>query len=337
MIRRRRFALGLGAAVLAGLALTSEPAGAFVRYRTAVGQPFSWRTKTVKITGYPSGIPTMTVDQITAAMTAAVGAWSREDPANGSCSYLDLALSMAPETAVPPNAIRDYQNVIAIRDGNWESICSTTTDGRTECHQPGELALTTVWSWGCGQIVDADVEVNAERNASGVAVFVWTDVVTTGATGDHDLQNALTHEMGHFIGLDHTCVLPGAYQLDKNMQKIIPIDNLGNAVPDCNDATPEERAATMFPSADAGDTDKRSLTADDLLGLCTIYPVDTTPVECAPKQMGGCSVVELEASHDSAPPSGDAPGGRWRWWLLGLSSGAGILTVAWRRRSSRRR
>ena len=40
-----------------------------------------------------------------------------------------------------------------------------------------------------------------------------------------DLQAAITHEFGHFIGLDHTCHGPA----DAERQ----IDNNGNAVADC--------------------------------------------------------------------------------------------------------
>ena len=201
-------------------------------------------------------------------MTASVGAWSQEDPDNATCSYLALTLTMMPVDAVPPDAVRDNVNTIALRDGRWTSICSSTTDGGQECHQPGELALTTVWSKkSCGEIVEADVEVNADQSVPG-AGFMWADLDATGVAGGQrqDLQNALTHEMGHFIGLDHTCVLNGAYPVDSKGRPIIPIDNLGQPVPSCDDVTYPEPdmnvKPTMYPSANPGDLEKRTLSDD---------------------------------------------------------------------------
>ena len=184
MIRRNLMAFGAcaaGAVVMTGGAGT---ASAYVRYRTSQNQPYSWREKSVNIAGYPHGLPSMTVDQITTAMMASVSAWSQEDPANATCSYLELALTMMPVDTVPPDAVRDELNTIALRDGSWTSICSTSSDGQQVCHQPGELALTTVWSKkSCGEIVEADVEVNADQSVPG-AGFMWADLDVTGVGGN---------------------------------------------------------------------------------------------------------------------------------------------------------
>ena len=90
--------------------------------------------------------------------------------------------------------------------------------------------------------------------------------------------------MGHFIGLDHTCLLNGVYPLDDSHKPIIPIDNLGQPVPSCDDVSYPEPdmnlKPTMYPSANPGDLEKRTLSDDDRAGLCAIYPVGTTPVSC---------------------------------------------------------
>jgi MYXO-CTERM domain-containing protein len=55
-----------------------------------------------------------------------------------------------------------------------------------------------------------------------------------------DLRNTLTHEVGHLVGLAH--------------------------VPD------SQPAATMFARTTPGEIEKRSLSEDDIAGVCAIYP-----------------------------------------------------------------
>jgi len=332
-------ALAACLAVSAALATVAPgPAAAFVRYRTKSGNPYAWGVASVPIRGYPHGITTMTVEEITTAMTASVSAWSKEDPTNATCSFLSLELTMQPETQVPPDAAHDDVNVIALRDGCWKCICSMTKDGKQDCHEAGELALTTVWSRPCGEIVEADVEVNAEMGGTG-SNFDWADLDTaTGANRSvlHDLQNALTHEMGHFIGLDHTCILGSGDPVDDKGNVIHTYDNLGNVVPHCSAGmlSPSIQESTMYPSADSGTIDKRSLADDDHLGLCTIYPLGTQPVSCGSGQSGGCS---LAGGTSGEAASAERAGGasRWAWLVVAATVTAGGLGAARRRRRSR--
>jgi len=327
--RRRRAPLWAGAVTsmsVAALVLAcAHPALAYVRYRAAapltggLGAPYAWGHSSLTILGYPHGIPSMPVEQIGAAMTAAVAAWSKEDPTNAACSFLDLSVALQSADAIPPAADHDDVNTIALRDGVWTDICTKMKDGTTVCHQPGELALTTVWSRSCGEIVEADVEVNADASTS--SAFMWADLdATTTNGGYHDLQNALTHEMGHFIGLDHTCELaPGAAAGE--------VDNLGNPVPDCGDSTLAEMEATMYPSSEAGDVSKRTLSQDDRDGLCAIYPLGTNPVTCGggSGSSGGCAVAP-------APAAANGPRAvRW-FTFVGGALAMGALIAARRRR-----
>ena len=92
---------------------------------------------------------------------------------------------------------------------------------------PAVLAITYTWSTAGGEIVHFDMEINAEDH----------DWSTNGESNKQDLRNAITHEFGHAIGLDHS----------------------------------EDIEATMAPDAVIGETNKRDLNADDLEGYQYIY------------------------------------------------------------------
>ncbi|MBM2841741.1 MAG: C-terminal target protein, partial [Bacteroidetes bacterium] len=71
-----------------------------------------------------------------------------------------------------------------------------------------------------------------------------------GEPGRQDLQSVMTHELGHHLGLDHTG-LPGG------------------ASSGCG---PQVQAATMWFSSSNGDTTKRTLHAEDIMGVAVLYP-----------------------------------------------------------------
>ncbi len=77
-----------------------------------------------------------------------------------------------------------------------------------------------------------------------------------------DLQNTVTHEAGHFLGLAHPC-------------EADPGTATANGVPVCS-GHPEMTSVTMFPSASPGEISKRTLAPDDVEGVCAIYPRPAT-------------------------------------------------------------
>jgi MYXO-CTERM domain-containing protein len=103
------------------------------------------------------------------------------------------------------------------------------------------LALTTVtYNTETGEIYDVDMEINS---ATAPITVSDTDI-------KYDLQSILTHEAGHFYGLAHHEMI------------------LVNKVPTCS------APSTMCPTYASGSTTLRTLQADDVAGICTIYPSD---------------------------------------------------------------
>jgi MYXO-CTERM domain-containing protein len=118
--------------------------------------------------------------------------------------------------------------------------------------------------------------------------YSWGDLVGQPApvtATPADFQNALTHELGHVVGLDHNCYTTNDGQARLN-------DNTGTPELDCygNPPPPDAvTAATMYPSVLLTDTQRRDLSADDVQGVCEIYP--HAHDVCPPSPEGGCSVA----------------------------------------------
>ena len=95
----------------------------------------------------------------------------------------------------------------------------------------GAVGLATLWSNG-NTMVEVDIRLNTYQN--------WA---TDGSSGDDDVQNVSTHEIGHLVGLDHSDV-PGA---------------------------------TMWPTTSYGDISQRTLEPDDIAGVTALFPVGDLP------------------------------------------------------------
>lgn len=109
-------------------------------------------------------------------------------------------------------------NIIVFRDDNWSESRAI-------------MALTTITqNRKTGEIFDADIEINTQHYKFGIVNADSPHVV--------DLQNTLTHELGHAFGLAHSDVA----------------------------------SATMFPYSGTGDTSLVSLDDDDVDAIASIYP-----------------------------------------------------------------
>ncbi len=281
-------AIGL-AGTMAAL-LVASPAWAYVRYTSDSGKMFKWPQSCVPLVTYPENLEgMMSREEILAAVDASAGAWSFS---GDTCTYLDITVAIGDGPG--PRATNDGKNLVVFRTTDW---CKMTASGSCDPmvpYDPAALALTSVSaSTSSGTIRDADIEVNAFH-------FVWADLVTHpelrgNGQSYHDLQNAVTHEMGHLIGLDHTCYLRPPAPLDQN----------GDQIPDCVNAPPDVLETTMFPSANPGDIDKRTLAPDDQQAVCTIYPIGLDPMTCQPEEPPdkGCGSCAMTGAPVSGGPA----------------------------------
>jgi MYXO-CTERM domain-containing protein len=254
-------------------ALLPSPARAYVRYMSSEGMVFAWPQSCVPIKSYPGNFIDMPAEEVQAAASGAADAWSA---VKETCTY--LAITVMPASGAAPRAVNDHRNALIFRTATW---CDLLADGKCAAdigpYEAAALAVTSVIAnRDTGAIRDADIEVNAFHHR-------WADLMLHPEKldldpGVQDLQNALTHEMGHLIGLDHTC-FPAS--LDPK-----PLTNEGVEAPDCGSVGAEVLETTMFPSANAGDLEKRSLADDDRKALCEIYPVAADPNVCSPAEEG---------------------------------------------------
>lgn len=281
--------------------LGAPAAQAYVRTRTLDNNnPIYWSRSCVFVTPSTQRGGGLTENEIMTAVYGASDAWNAV-----GCSYIHLVIG-APEPGLEAGFDQNSapENVIVFQDVTWS-------------YDPSAAALTTITYLSSdnaandGQIVDTDVEING----------VNFNFATNGSPTEHDLQNVLTHELGHVLGLDHTC--------DDGMITPTPSDHTGTPIPSCfprGQLPPEVTQSTMYNFADPGELDKRTLEPDDSSGLCAIYPTADNPNVCEPVPPISIRPTCNCSARDVSP--GDALP-----WLLAMGLVIGLRLRRRRRRS----
>jgi MYXO-CTERM domain-containing protein len=249
--------------------LASSPAAAFVCTRTPnLGPSLFWDDRNVIVRPHGGGFEVAAGELVRVLLRSATS-WTAVD-----CS--DLTVSLGPTTvqetvgfnwhAGSGDAIN--QNIVLFRN-------DTPGDELDRwVHTLGALAITTVtFDSQAGRLVDADIEINDTSFS-----FSTCDLDEASCRVAYDLENMLTHELGHVVGLDHPpSGDPGAFE------------------------------ATMFASTSEGAIDKRDLADDDIAGICTIYPAGIADAgECYGVERPAPSTVQFTQTCSSG---GDGWGG----------------------------
>ena len=226
-------------ALFLSLAIAS-PANAYVR--TIVDgfpeRPIFWMDRTIDVELSTSTLPGGVSDtDLRTALDRSIATWTHA----GDCTDIvltDVGEALGRSTNLDGGAL-DHHNRIVVRTSDWPAIVA-----------PETLALTTVlYDRSSGSILDADTDLNASQHT-----FSASEVPPS---GDDDLQNTLTHEMGHLLGFAHS--------------------------PDVT--------ATMYASAQPGETSKRDLAPDDVHAICETYPTGAmTPTTVPPMNTSSCAV-----------------------------------------------
>jgi hypothetical protein len=224
------------------------------------------------------------------------------------CSYFDLRFQGLKSADVG----LDGSNMVIFREQEW---CRPATDTEPkECYDPAAAGLTTLFfiddpaSERNGTILDADIELN------GVHFSIAVDHQSqAGGNCESDLGNTFTHEVGHLLGLDHTCWTGAGIRLADHQGEPLPLCSLDPMLPR------PVRDSTMYNFQDCGETKKASPEPDDINGVCTIYPLEENPRECL--------AAELEPGTSCAVASGKG--------ALGGAGMIGLALLLGRRRTRR--
>jgi hypothetical protein len=192
--------------VIAPLLLATAPtdAWAWTQFQTASGMPVAWpgscvywtlTEQDVDNTDFEAPIqPLVPFESVRDAARNAFRAWDEVD-----CSYLQL-IETEPGHIIDvghhPGAA-NANRIMLIEEG-WVGPDATWRSATA-------VALTSVFfDAETGQILDADIEINAE----------YFELTTTDADAVYDIQSLLTHEAGHVVGLGHTSDI-GATMVDE--------------------------------------------------------------------------------------------------------------------------
>jgi hypothetical protein len=198
------------------------------------------------------------------------------------------------------------QNIITFREAACQDVvpfedpcvAAETCANDYSCWEHGDLTIgltTTTFSFKTGIILDADIELNASQPGGNLG-FLFTTVSSPICEGlpspecvATDIQNTLTHEIGHAMGLDHVA----------------------------------QPLSTMEATAPLGETQKRVIDVGTAAGFCGAYPRGLPPTQCTELGVSSKNLSAQSAGTSCAAAPGSLLGGVvLSMWMLQARRGA---------------
>lgn len=181
----------------------------------------------------------------------------------------DVGLSESEVESVIQNAAKIWSSS-NIENATFEYSYQGSTKTVGADLTDGEHVVSFDNSWTHGDAVLAVAHVWPDSNGNIVHFDIEVNIdgvewTTSGEEGKHDLQNSMAHEFGHALGLEHS----------------------------------DDAEATMAATTPMGETIKRDLHTDDILGIATLYPYQDQDNSETQE-----SSAEQEASNHSGRSSG---------------------------------
>jgi hypothetical protein len=231
---------------------------------TKAGHYLYWESGCVFVTVDAAGTTAISGDQEFAIIDASIATWNN---GTASCSYLQVM----DEGRKAVEVGNDKVNVIKFRDTTWGRPAIGDDPARMYAGAAAGITTAVYVDDGSsprdGAIIDADIELNGVNFAISVG-----GQTTSKAACKAELQNTLTHELGHLHGLEHPCLAPGDPPR---------VDDAGRSVPACGaTADPKILNSTMYNYQDCGESKKEQLSPEDMKAICQIYPTSKDPGSC---------------------------------------------------------
>ncbi|MBN1210646.1 MAG: hypothetical protein JXB05_37700 [Myxococcaceae bacterium] len=293
---------------LLSLLLVAPVAGAQTYRRTQVeGRPLclNWLSREFRYHVDSAGSLRTPRDTEFPAVEASFETWRT---LSATCS--DFTFVRGPDVSRPKVGYvqgGENQNIITFRETACQDVvpfddpcyAEDTCSNDYSCWDHGDLviALTnTTYTKERGIVVDADIEFNASQPSGGLG-FLFTTVSSPICEGlptpdcvATDLQNTLTHEIGHAMGLDHVF----------------------------------EPLSTMEATAPPGETNKRILDWGTSAGFCETYPRGLPPTQCTEVGVPSKKLSAQSAGTGCAAAPGMLLPGvlLWAWRLRSRRAGA---------------
>lgn len=275
---------------LTALLVLGQSNAPFVRSHTRANDASSpclwWATTPITFVQSDAGNSVTTGDTEFGAITGSFETWNIAGRDCSSMRFVESPRTTSRAVGFDASG-QNNTNIVLFR----ERLCTDVVETSNPCwraqtcgndydcwfYSTDVIALTTTtFDSNTGRVYDGDIELNAGR-------FYFT--TTTGDTCSAaspsqacvstDVQNTMTHEIGHLIGLDHTQAL----------------------------------GSTMNPSADLGDTNKRRVDSGTLDYLCNAYPVGKAPRACSATEIFVPVPCSTYRSGDAPAECGGSAGG----------------------------